>query len=157
MKFRATIIIVLFTSIFYSASGSKHDETATIQNNDNRNNNVATSKMKITIGKTVFAATLYDNPSASAFKAMLPLTIDMTELNGNEKYYDLSRPLPTNASFGGNIKAGDLTLYGNNTLVLFYTDFNTSYSYTKLGSVDNSNGLTAALGSGNAVVTIEKN
>ncbi len=116
-----------------------------------------TTKMKITIGSSVFTATLYGNPSASAFKARLPLTIDMTELNGNEKYYDLPSPLPTNASVGGNIKAGDLTLYGNDVLVLFYKSFNTSYNYTKLGQIDNPTGLITALGTGNVVVKFENN
>jgi hypothetical protein len=100
---------------------------------------------------------LYDNPSAAALKAMLPLTIDMNELNGNEKYYDLPSPLPANASIVGDIKAGDLTLYGNNVLVLFYKSFNTSYSYTKLGYIDNPSGLAAALGAGNVVVKFENN
>jgi hypothetical protein len=58
---------------------------------------------------------------------------------------------------GGNIKEGDLTLYGNNTLVLFYKSFNTSHSYTKLGYVDNPAGLAAALGNGKVVVKFENN
>jgi len=52
---------------------------------------------------------------------------------------------------------GDLMLYGNNTLVLFYESFNSSYSYTKLGYVDNPTGLAAALGNGNVVVKFENN
>lgn len=48
-------------------------------------------------------------------------------------------------------------LYGNNTLVLFYKNFNTSYSYTKLGAIDNPAGLEAALGNGNVVVKFENN
>ena len=46
-------------------------------------------------------------------------------------------------------------LYGSNTLVLFYKSFSTRYSYTKIGKVDDSAGLEAALGSGDAVVTFE--
>ncbi|MEN5231618.1 cyclophilin-like fold protein [Sphingobacterium faecium] len=55
---------------------------------------MSATHMKITIGKAVFTATLYDNPSAHAFTAMLPLTIDMNELNGNEKYDDVPNTLP---------------------------------------------------------------
>ena len=116
-----------------------------------------TTKLKITIGSSVFTAVLYDNPSATAFKARLPLTLNMTELNGNEKYYDFPSALPTNASVGGDIKAGDLMLYGSNVLVLFYKNFNTSYSYTKLGYVDNPTGLAQALGAGNVIVKFENN
>jgi len=101
----------------------------------------------------VFVATFNDNPSANSLRAMLPLTINMIELNNNEKYYNL----PTNSSVGGDIKSGDLTLYGSNTPVLFYKNFNTPYSYTQLGYIDNSSGLAAALGKGNVVVNLKNN
>ena len=133
---------------------SKDENPAQANTRDTSSN---TTKMKITIGSSVFTAVLYDNPSATAFKARLPLTISMTELNGNEKYYDFPSPLPTNALVGGNIKAGDLMLYGSNVLVLFYKNFNTSYSYTKLGYVDNPTGLAQALGTGNVIVKFENN
>jgi hypothetical protein len=152
----ATAILMCFVCIFLFAC-NKDDEITPIQNNGTMNNNPSTSKMKITVGNAVFTATLYDNPSANAFKALFPLSINMTELNDNEKYFDLPNPLPTNASVGGDIKVGDLTLYGNNTLVLFYKSFNTSYSYTKLGYIDNPTGLATALGNGNVVVKFENN
>jgi hypothetical protein len=79
----------------------------------------------------------------------------MIELNGNEKYFDLSQSLPTNASNPGTVLNGDLMLYGANTLVLFYKTFSTSYSYTRLGRIDDVTGLVAALGSGNVSVTFE--
>lgn len=110
-------------------------------------------KLKITIGTITFTGSLYNNASVTTFKKSLPLTIDMKDLNGNEKYFDLPDNLPTNASNPGNIQNGDLMLYGSNTLVLFYKSFTTSYSYTPLGRIDNTTGLNSALGSGNATVT----
>ena len=157
IKFLITAIAVLFALTFCMASCSKDDETTSTQNNDNGNINPSTTKMKITIGTAVFTATLYDNPSANVFKASLPLSINITELNGNEKYYDLPNPLPTNASAGGDLKVGDLMLYGNNVLVLFYKNLNTTYNYTKLGYLDNPNGLASALGAGNITVKFEIN
>ncbi len=115
-----------------------------------------TSKMKITIGTRVFKATLADNATATAFKALLPMTIAMTELNANEKYADLAHSLPASASQPATIQNGDLMLYGSQTLVLFYKTFSTSYSYTKLGQIDDATGLAEALGSGNATVTYER-
>ena len=119
------------------------------------NTDPMTDTLAIKIGDQQFLANLVDNPTATAFKAMLPLTINMTELNGNEKYFDLPTSLPTNASNPGKIIAGDFLLYGSKTLVLFYETFSTSYNYTRLGKIDNPGGLAEALGSGDVVVTIE--
>jgi hypothetical protein len=120
------------------------------------NPNPASNQMRIKIGSSTLTATLYDNATATAFKGMLPLTIKMSELNGNEKYFDLSVNLPTSASNPGKIQSGDLMIYGSNTLVLFYKTFSTSYSYTRLGRINDTTGLTAAVGSGGSVtVTYE--
>ena len=111
--------------------------------------------MKIKVGNSTFTATLYDNATVTALKSLLPMTVNMVELNGNEKYVDLSRSLLTAASNPGTILTGDLMLYGPSTLVPFYKTFSTSYSYTKLGRIDNVAGLVAALGTGNVSVTFE--
>jgi hypothetical protein len=115
----------------------------------------ASNQMRIKIGSNTFIATLYDNATATAFKGMLPMTVKMSELNGNEKYFDLSVNLPTNASNPGKIQSGDLMIYGSNTLVLFYKTFSTSYSYTRLGRINDTTGLAAAVGSGDVTVTYE--
>ena len=103
---------------------------------------------KLTIGGTVFNAELSNNATARAFDALLPTSLSMTELNGNEKYKYLDTTLPTNASCPGTIHAGDILLYGNNCVVVFYKTFNTSYSYTKIGKITDTTGLEAAVGSG---------
>ena len=123
--------------------------------NSNNTSNTETTKMKITIGSAVFIVTLNNNATATAFKAMLPMTINMIELNGNEKYFDLPNSLPSNASNPVTIQNGDLMLYGSNTLVLFYKTFSTSYSYTRIGRIENPSGLATTLGSGNATVIFE--
>ncbi len=152
-------ITVVFLTILIGVqfSACSKDENSAQADNPDSLLSTNTTKMKITIGSSVFTATLYDNPTTAAFKTKLPLTINMTELNGNEKYYDFPSPLPTNASVGGNIKVGDLTLYGNNVLVLFYKNFNTTHSYTKLGYVDNPTGFDTALGAGNVTIKFENN
>ena len=92
--------------------------------------------MWMTVGERRFAITLTDNAAARAFAAQLPLTLDMGELNGNEKHADLPKALPANASRPGTIRNGDLMLYGTDSLVVFYSTFDSSYSYTRLGRVD---------------------
>jgi len=113
------------------------------------------SRMRATIGSKVFNATLSDNETAKAFKAILPVTANMSELNANEKYFRLKADLPHKEANPGTIHAGDLMLYGSNSLVLFYKTFSTSYSYTRIGKVDDVTGLAAALGSQDVTVTFE--
>ena len=114
-----------------------------------------TPKIKITVGTTSFVASTYDNVTAKAFVELLPMTINMSELNGNEKYHYLSVNLPGSSTNPGTINAGDIMLWGQNCVVLFYESFSTSYSYTKIGTVDNPAGLKTALGNGNPTVMFE--
>ena len=104
-----------------------------------------------------FSATLEDNPTARAFSEMIPLEIDMTELNGNEKYFYLDKNLPSDSVSVRQIHAGDLMLFGSNCVVLFYKDFPTNYSYTRLGKLDNPADLEKILGAGNVRVKFLKN
>jgi hypothetical protein len=147
------LMILIYTSVFIcsTSSGNKEDENI----NTERKSTMTNGKIKIAVNLKSFNATLLDNDSAKAFKELLPMTIHMTELNGNEKYYDLTNKLPTKSSNPGTIHNGDLMLYGSKTLVLFYKSFSTSYSYTKLGSIDDPNGLEEALGTGSVSVTLD--
>lgn len=155
MKRLMLTISLMFSMIACLASCDKDNLPPNNTEEMATDNAVKSNKVRIKIGVSTFTATLLDNPTAKAFKALLPLTINMKELNNNEKYFDLSKSLPTNSSVPASIQAGDLMMYGSNTLVLFYKSFSTSYSYTKLGKIDNVNGLVAALGTDNVTVTFE--
>ena len=109
----------------------------------------------IKIGDREFKATLYDNKTAKAFKEKLPMELTMQELNGNEKYYYLDDSLPTNAERVGTIHRGDIMLYGSSCVVLFYETFDTSYSYTKIGHIDDVTNLSEAVGRGSVTVIFE--
>ena len=111
--------------------------------------------LQIQVDDATFSATLLDTPATEALLDLLPLTLDMQELNGNEKYATLPQALPTDAERPGQIHTGDLMLYGSDCLVLFYEDFPTSYSYTPLGKIDDPQGLAQALGAGNVEVHLE--
>lgn len=102
--------------------------------------------MWMTVGERRFAITLTDNAAASALAAQLPLTLDMSELNGNEKHASLPNALPANATRPGTVRNGDLMLYGTDTLVVFYVTFHSSFSYTPLGRVEDPADLPQALG-----------
>ena len=111
-----------------------------------------TNQILIQIGSKSFEAQLEDNATAQAFVQMLPLTLQMEELNGNEKYSYLPESLPTNSERPGRIETGDLMLFGNNCLVLFYQSFSTSYNYTRIGKIGNCSGLKEAVGRGDVSI-----
>ena len=111
--------------------------------------------MQIVVGDRQFSVTIESNDTVTALTEMLPLTLDMSELNGNEKYCYLDTALPSASEKVGHINEGDIMLYGDSCLVVFYKSFDTSYSYTKIGHIDDTSGLTDALGTGGVTVTFE--
>ena len=102
-----------------------------------------------------FQAELADTAAAKELAKRLPMTINMKELNGNEKYYYLSSGLPANENVSGQIKTGDIMLYGSDCLVFFYKNFRTSYQYTRIGRITDPEGFASALGKGNVQVMIQ--
>ena len=117
------------------------------------NNKEYNMYINITIGDKTFVANIDDTPTGQAFFDLLPLTITMNELNGNEKYYYLNNSLPTDFYNPQTINTGDIMLYKNNCVVLFYKTFSTDYSYTRIGSVVDPSGLSQAVGQGNVMVS----
>ena len=113
------------------------------------------NRMKMTIGTTSFTATFADNQTTTAFKAMLPMTVHMNEMNGNEKYFYLPKGLPISVTNQSTISNGDIMIYGSDCLVLFYKTFATSYRYTRIGRVDDPTNLEAALGDADVFVKFE--
>ena len=89
-----------------------------------------------------------DTEVANQIKSKLPFTVKMTNLNGNEIYYQFSgESFTTNHKSVGTINMGDIYLYQSNYLVLFYKTFTTSYSYTEIGKLKDATGLDTIIGS----------
>ena len=122
------------------------------QQNGNEDNQSMT--IKITAGGKTFTADIEDSETGKAFLAKLPLSLDMSELNGNEKYcYGVD--LPRSDKHYDSIAAGDLMLYSGNCVVLFYGSAG-GYSYTRIGKLTSTDGQKEALGTGNISVTFAK-
>ncbi|WP_242002972.1 cyclophilin-like fold protein [Vulcaniibacterium tengchongense] len=114
------------------------------------------TRMWMTVGERRFSVTLADTDAAKAFAARLPVTLEMAELNGNEKHAGVSQPLPTDASRPGTIHNGDLMLYGASTVVVFYKTFRSSYAYTRLGRVEDPEDVSRVLGRGSSRVVFSE-
>lgn len=100
----------------------------------------------------VFTAQFYDNPTARELYSRLPMTLGMSAM-AHEKYYYLEQSLPTDSERISRIDAGDIMLWGNDCLVVFYESFDTTYSYTRIGRISDVSGLAEFLGSGDATLT----
>ncbi|TWP30169.1 hypothetical protein ETU08_06320 [Apibacter muscae] len=142
MKILFLIVCLLLTTALSACRKDNH-LNASIQM-DNRNQ----QEIKLIIGTTTFNLTLENNHTSNAFVSQLPLTIEMNDLNENEKYGNLSENLPTNPSRVNTIHKGDVMLFGSNTLVIFYKSFNTSYDYTLIGKITHPYDLEKVFGKG---------
>ena len=124
------------------------------ENDGEDNTQEQSMKIRITVGSQVFKADIEDTETGSAFIGKLPLTLDMSELNGNEKYcYGVS--LPRDDRYCESVAAGDLMLYSGNCIVLFYGPAG-GYNYTRIGKLAGTEGLKEALGTGRVKVSFAK-
>lgn len=111
---------------------------------------------KIIVNEKEFDAEAYNTDAAKEFYGMLPIKIKMSELNGNEKFYYMNKTFTEDEGKAGTINTGDIMLYGNNCIVLFYETFQSNYTYTKIGYVKNPSGLARELGKGDVEVSFSK-
>lgn len=114
-----------------------------------------TETMQMKIGDKAYSVVLNDNNTTKALRELLPMTVTMAEFNGNEKYYLLHNSLPSRPEHIGQIKSGDIMLFGDDSLVVFYKNFKTTYSYTRIGHIENAADLEQTLGRGSVTITFE--
>lgn len=111
-------------------------------------------KMKIEVNGSLFTATLADNAAVDALVDWVeegPVTLELSDYAGFEKVGPLGRSLP--ASDSQTIThAGDIVLYQGDQIVLFYGS--NSWSYTRLGRIDDLTGWEDALGGGDVTITL---
>ena len=146
MKLKIVYSLLIIIFIFVALGCNK------INNKSINSSKEVINSVKVLINEKEYSINLEDNETVKSFINMLPKEFKMNELNGNEKYVYLDNTLPTNPVNIQKINAGDVMLYDNNCLVIFYKSFETSYSYTKIGHIDN----LPYLGNENISIKIEK-
>lgn len=107
----------------------------------------AAMKMQVQAGDRTFSATLENNAAAEALAELMkaaPIEIQMRDYSGFEKVGPLGTGLPAD-DCQTTTRAGDIVLYTGNQIVLFYGS--NSWSYTRLGRIDDLTGWEEALGS----------
>lgn len=126
-----------------------------LQSNDN---GITGKSMILQIGDSSFTVILESNEAVDAFADMMkdaPIVIQMSDYSGFEKVGSLGTSLPT-SNQQTTTQSGDIVLYNGSQIVIFYGS--NSWSYTRLGKIDDLSGWEDALGSGDVTVTfsIEK-
>lgn len=147
---KLTTALLWLCGLSIVATAASHAANAT------HNKTPAMTSIRVQIGEKMFTARLEDNETAKAFSEMLPLKLHMRNLNDNEKVIELSKKLPGEVSNPGTIREGDLMIWSSRSLVLFYKTFSTSYSYSRLGRIEDTKGLAEAVGAGTVTVTFAK-
>ena len=132
----AIIVSVVVTTVMMN-NKDKEPNLSPETNQSIDNKEIAMDKVYIDINNKKLEIDLENNSTVSALVKMLPLNLSMSDLNSNEKYVYLDESLPTNTYSPKHIEAGDVMLFGNNCLVIFYESFDTSYSYSKIGHINN--------------------
>ena len=102
--------------------------------------------MQITIGTIPFTVELAGNATSEKLQMLLPLMLSMEDHLHNEKHAQLPQSLPVDSYAPRQVQAGDVMLWGNNTLVIFYENFTSSYSYTRIGKIQNASQLKEVVG-----------
>lgn len=136
----AAVVLVLLINIsgcgFQNKSAPKPDADSSNKAGETADIQEVTKTMYVNINGTDYAVNLEDNETVKKLVAKLPLECEMRELNGNEKFVYLDFSLPAEPINPKHINAGDVMLYGDSCLVIFYKSFDTQYSYTKIGHID---------------------
>ena len=125
------------------SSGQAHESE-----NTDTTEHITAMKMNVQINGKTFTATLEDNAAARELTELMeqsPVSISMSDYAGFEKVGALVKSL-TAENRQITTSAGDIVLYNGNQIVIFYGS--NSWSYTKLGRIDDLSGWADALGSG---------
>ena len=151
------ILIITITGCNYNKENNiennKNNSLEDSSNNNEANNSYKENKtVRTIINEKEYIINLEANEASKKFVKILPQELKMYELNGNEKYAYLDYILPSNPTNPQKINTGDVMLYGDTCLVIFYKSFDTSYNYTKIGHINN----LPNLGNGNITIKFEK-
>ena len=148
MKNRVLLILVGCILLITGCVNNSNNNST----NDTKESDIEMPNIKVIINDKTYMLKLENNKTVYEFLELLPQEFMMNELNGNEKYFYMNDSLTTDSYYPKHIDAGDVMLYGDNCLVIFYKSFDTSYSYTKIGHIDN----LEDLGNGNIMVKFKK-
>ena len=146
MKKRILLIAICSLLIITGCSNKTNNDinsskTNNSQINETKESDEKVSDIKVIINDKEYTLNLDNSKTVEEFIDLLPQEFNMSDLNDNEKYVYMNNSLATNSYYPKHIQKGDVMLYGDNCLVIFYKSFDTNFSYTKIGHIDNLDNL----------------
>lgn len=148
---RKLLFIGLFYSCFIFLSGCGTADSSREKNAPSKISK-GSETIQLKMNGNDYQIDLERNTTAEELHEILPEEFAMKDLHQNEKYFELPKALPVQAEKVGKIEIGDVLLYGDQTLVIFYQSFETSYSYTRIGRIRQPELLAEQLGNGDVIV-----
>ena len=145
-------IVMMSLVVLLTGCGSSGQEAEAAENRQVEEEN-SKMQMKVQVGGSTFTAALEENEAVDALVDMMeqgPVTIQMSDYSGFEKVGPLGTSIPA-SNQQTTTQAGDIVLYQGNQIVMFYGS--NSWSYTRLGYIDDLTGWEEALGGGDVTVT----
>ena len=141
-------------------SGPQQADESAVDDNESENEEEkggqTEMKMNVQIGNYNFTATLESNTAVEELVEMMKegaVTIEMDDYSGFEKVGPLGKRL-TASNTQTTTHAADIVLYNRNNIVKYYGS--KTWSYTRIGKIDDLTDWEKALGSGSitAVFTV---
>lgn len=133
---KTSIILIILSFLILSGVNAQNDENI----------------IKLKVNDHIFDVELENNSAAKELLKKLEtgnVNVNATDYGNFEKVGNLGFSLPTNDE-NINTEPGDIVLYQGNQVSLFYDSH--SWSYTKLGKIQNVSDLKDILGSGDTTL-----
>ncbi len=155
----ALLAIILALSLCACSNGGgatdKADTTAAeVSETVSEGTTLPEGDLTLFVNDKTFSVALERNSTSNVFCYMLPVTFSMNDYGGIEKYHYLDANIPGEPQTV-DAKKGDIMLYEDNCIVIFYEDAGEQEGYTVLGHILNTDTLEDALGSGDTEVSIK--
>lgn len=154
MKKVVVLMLMVLLPIAMLLAGCKSQDYTGNTADDSGTGDISEMKMIVNVNGTEFKATMENNSAAETLMSMIesnPLELDLRDYGGFEKVGSLGFSLPS-SNRQITTRSGDIVLYQGNQIVMFYGS--NSWSYTKLGHIDDLRGWKESLGHGDVTVIL---
>ena len=134
LAFIGFVAVALIFFFFIKGNVLKNREEV----NQNEADNVGElADISIKMGTKSYKAKSTSTKTTQSFLESLPVTIQMNDVDGNQKYGCMYYKIANESAKTNKVKKGDVLLSGESCVISAYEDFKTINKYVVLGHIDN--------------------